>query len=252
MSTQLRRLLSVTLFGLTVMSSTSVFALPTAYTARPLAVPRGTLRLDGGPRWPDHDAQLKQVVNSGPNQFFVNPGFAYGVQQDLEAGGVVPLRVEPDFQLENPRAYLLYQISPADPGLGIFGEVEVGIHSPFVLTLGVPALLKMGATTRFDFGGFMRIAFSGDGNSVDLVVPAYLPFQLGNRFFAGPEAAVIHRQAFTNLSDFAVPVGGFLGYTVGSPAGTFADLILRTRLLDPLDGLTPFEVMFAVEVYLGT
>lgn len=221
---------------------------PLPYVDRPLVLPEGVMRLDGGPRWPDYDAQLKQVIiDEGPDLLFLNPGFSFGVAQDFELGFVVPIQVSPNDQLEDPRLYMLYGLEASDLSYGIFGEVQVGLRNDSILTAGVPLFYRASSAFRFETGGFAQVPL-GDDPALNLIFPVYFSFQPTDRFYLGPEAGLGLYGVFSDGSGIATPLGGFLGYTLGPATQPLGDLYGRLRFTDvPDDGA--LELMFGFDFY---
>ncbi len=217
------------------------------YLSRPLVLPDGVMRFDGGPRWPDHDAQYKHSL--GSDFHVLNPGFSIGIGGEFELGGVVPVMLSPQLQLENPRVYGLYQVQSGSTAYGIFAQLEPRFRGEglSVVTLGAPFLLRLADDVRLDVGGFVDLELGDSGSALSVYLPAYLPVQITPQVYAGPELGLRFHRIFEESSGFAMPLGGFVGYTLERRA----DLYARVRSLDIQNGVDAVDVMLGVELYFG-
>ena len=86
------------------------------YISRPLVLPKGVLRIDGGPRRPYDGGQvmpggqLQVFVNDGQDVALLAPGAAYGVIDNLELGAVWPLVLSPDLDTEGIEAQMRHGV----------------------------------------------------------------------------------------------------------------------------------------------
>lgn len=235
------------MLGLSSVALANSSRIPASYINRPLTLPSAVMRLDGGPRWPDYDAQLKHIVlDNIPDQAYLNPGISFGLTDDFELGFVFPIQISPDSDLHDPRAYLLYRLEGGELTYGIFGQVRVGLRDQSALLGGVPLYYRLSPNVRLETGGFAQFTL-GNNPRLDLIAPVYFTFQLSNRFYLGPEAGLGLYGVFDDDSGIATPIGGFLGYTIGDAANPLGDLYGRMRLTDLPDGA--LELMFGFEFY---
>jgi hypothetical protein len=219
---------------------------PVSFVDRSLTLPDAVMRLDGGPRWPDYDAQFKHVVQDGPDYDFLNPGISFGLTRNLEFGLVPPIRLSPDQRLEDPRFYMLYQLADAELSYGIFGQLRVGVEDHTTAMVGVPLYYRWTPNLRLETGGFAEVEF-GEASSFNLIFPIYFAFQISDRLYAGPEAGLGLYGVFDDGGGIATPLGGFLGYTLGAPGAPLGDLYGRLRITDVPDGA--LELMFGFEFF---
>lgn len=221
--------------------------IPLSFVQRPLALPDAVMRLDGGPRFWDYDAQIKHVViDDGPDLLFLNPGFSFGITRNFDLGFVTPVRLAPDNRLEDPRFYVLYQLQDADFSYGLFGQVRMGFQDITTATFGVPMYVMLGSDVRLETGPFAEFVLEGDTN-LNLMAPLYFSFQVSDRAYLGPEFGLALFGVFEDGTGVATPIGGFFGYTIGSAANPLGDLYGRVRLTDVPDGA--IELMFGLEFF---
>lgn len=224
---------------------------PGPYVERPLVLPKGTLRLDAGHHWPYNDALFKHLVLRGAEDMqFLNPGLTFGLVDDFEFGLVAPLRLSPNFHVEDPRLHALFRFARGDVEAGVFGSLRLGFFDRTVLTTGVPLYWHINRTMRLDTGGFFEFAF-GPGSSVGFIVPAQLAFQLNRDWFAGPESGLILYNLFDDGSGAAIPLGGFFGYTITTGGGTLGDLYGRARIENLVNGFAAVSLMFGLEFFFN-
>jgi hypothetical protein len=219
------------------------------YVARPLALPTGTLRLDGGHHWPWNDALFKHtVIRNAPDQMYLNPGVTFGVFKNFEAGLVAPVRVSPDLHMEDPRIHALFQFAEGVVDAGVFGSFRMGFFDRWVLTAGVPLYWHIQPNLRLDFGGFLEFAF-GDTSAAALHSPVQLAIQIHPDWFAGPESGFIAYNMFDDGAGVAVPLGGFVGYTIRPGGSTLGDVYARMRIEDMVHGFNAVSLMFGLEFF---
>lgn len=244
-------LLAVTLTAPAVASSNSV---PTPFVQRPLTLPGAVMRLDAGPRWPLYDATLKHVViDDADDQDYLNPGLSFGLTDDFELGLKYPIQLAPDGRLRDPSVHILYRFAPGPTSVGLFAQVRLPLHDDFDddvhALVGVPVYHVFdGGDVRLETGGFtVTHVYTGPVDldpRLDLVAPVSFSFQISDRLYAGPEAALVLYGLFDDDSGIATPLGGFLGYTLGA---TLGDLYGRMRFTDVPDG--SLELMFGLEFF---
>jgi hypothetical protein len=229
-------------------ASANSSAMPGPYVQRPLTLPGAVMRLDGGPRWPDYDAQLKYiVVENGRDLLFLNPGISFGLTDDFELGVVSPIEISPNTEPRDPRLYILYRFDPGQTTYGLFVQARLPFHDRSSLLAGVPLYHRFNGDVRLETGGFAEFDALGDDARLNLIAPLLFSFQLSNRLYIGPEVGLGLYGLFDDGSGSATPVGGFLGYTIGSMASPLGDLYGRARLTDIPNGA--LELMFGFEFF---
>lgn len=221
------------------------------YVSRPLVLPKGVLRLDGGPRRPYSNGQ---VMPAGQLQFLINkdgedaaylvPGAALGVIDDLELGAVWPLRISPDLDLLDLSVYGKYSLQRGNVEVAGYAEVRIPIEADFELTGGVPVYLHLNDAMRIETGGFIRLTF-GDDTTATLNVPVSVPFQVSPQVFVGPEVGIEIR----DFEDVAIPLGVIAGYTLGAGISSIGDLFGRLTLADISHGADTVRLDFGAEIY---
>jgi hypothetical protein len=226
--------------------------LPTPRVQRTLTAPDGSIRLDAGERWPYYDAQFKHVlVEDGEDAQFLNPGLSFGVSSDTEFGFVVPYRLSPNDDFEDPRIHILHQFDQGRVDVGLFGGLRLGVFDQWLFTGGVPILFHWNSHLRLDTGGFFVVNFGQDA-SLSLRAPAEFVFQITPQFFLGPETGVNLNNLFNNGFDLNVPLGGVIGYTIATSGGTLGDMYGRVRILDIEAANQVVELMLGLEFYFDT
>lgn len=222
---------------------------PGRFHDRQLVLPEAVIRFDGGARWPEYDAQFKHVVVAGTDSDFINPGISFGIARDLEVGFAAPIRLSPDADIEDPRAHLLFQLQrDRELELGIFGELRLGLFDVWSITGGVPVFWRINREMRLDAGGFVQFLF-GDASQMNWLFPAQLSFQMSNRLYLGPESGINLFGVFDDNSELAIPLGGFVGYTIGSRGAPAGDVYARLRMPDIENGFDVVEIMLGTELY---
>jgi hypothetical protein len=221
---------------------------PGPFIDRPLTLPAAVMRIDGGPRWPDYDATFKHIViDGGPDQDYLNPGLSFGLTDNFELGLVYPVELSPGTNLHDPRVYMLYRLDPGETSYGIFVQARLGFHQRHAVMFGVPLYHRLARSVRLETGGFAQFDDIGNRARLNLIAPVYFSFQVSDRFYLGPEAGLGLYGVFDDNSGIATPIGGFLGYTLGSGGRPLGDLYGRVRLTDIPDGA--LELMFGIEFY---
>lgn len=221
------------------------------YISRPLVLPEGVLRIDAGPRRPYSGGQL---MPAGQLQFFVNqdaedgaylvPGGAFGVVENLELGGVWPLRISPDLNLLDLSAYGKYSLQRGHVEVAGFAEIRVPIEADLELGGGLPVYVHLSNQVRIETGGFIRVTF-GDDTTVTLHGPVSVPIQVSPQVFVGPELGI----EITDFDDVAIPIGAIAGYTLGGGISSIGDIFARLTLVDIASGADTVRLDFGTELF---
>lgn len=222
----------------------------TDYISRPLVLPEGVLRIDGGPRRPYPAGQLMPAgqlqvfVNDGTDLAILSPGAAYGVMDKLELGAVWPLVLSPDLDLLDLSAYGKYQLQRGSIEVAAYGELRIPVQADLEIAGGVPLNLNLAPNFRLETGGFLRLVFSEDINFL-VSIPLSAPIQVSPEVFVGPEVGI-------EISDFdyvALPLGVIAGYTLGSGVGSIGDLFGRLTITDIAHGANTVRFDIGAELY---
>lgn len=220
------------------------------YISRPLVLPKGVLRIDGGPHRPYFSGQvmpagqLQVIINEGQDQAYLVPGAGYGVIDKLELGAVWPLRLSPDLNLADLTLYGKYELQRGNVEVAAYAELLIPVESVLQLAGGVPVYVHLGPNLRLDTGGFVRIVFADDPVLV-LDVPLSVPIQVSPEVFVGPELAI----EIIDFDTVAVPLGVLAGYTLGSGIGSIGDLFGRLTLADITNGADTVRFDIGAELY---
>jgi len=221
------------------------------YISRPLVLPQGVLRIDGGPRRPYSGGQ---VMPGGELQFLINkntddvaylvPGVGYGVINNLELGAVWPLRISPDLDLADLSVYGKYSLQRGNVEVAGYAELRIPIQDDLEITGGVPVYIHFGPGMRIETGGFIRLTFGGDTTAI-VHVPISVPIQVSPQVFVGPEAGIEIR----DFNDVALPLGVIAGYTLGSGISSIGDLFGRLTLADITNGADTVRLDVGAELF---
>ncbi len=233
--------------GLPGVAAASSSKVAPAFNDRELSLPAAVMRFDAGARWPEYDSQLKHVVTPGQDLDFLNPGLSFGLTDEFDLGFVTPIRLSPDADLEDPRLHLLYQFFRSRAfEAGVFAQFRLSFDGNPGLLGGVPLYWRPASNVRLDAGGFMRVTFGQDSHA-DLSFPVQLPIQITDQLYAGPESGM-NFWRLGDGTDLSVPLGGFVGYTLGSGAPV-GDIYARMRILNLENGFDVVELMFGTELF---
>jgi len=227
------------------------------YISRPLVLPEGVLRIDGGPRRPYSGGQ---VMPGGQLQFLINdgsddvallvPGAGIGVIDKLELGAVWPLLLSPELDLSDLSVYGKYSLQRGDVEVAGFAELRIPVQDVLELTGGVPVYVHLDGA-RIETGGFIRFTFgedvagTGDDAAATIHVPVSVPIQVSPEVFVGPEIGV-EIQDFDNV---ALPVGVIAGYTLGGGISSIGDLFARFALADITSGADTIRFDVGAEIF---
>lgn len=221
------------------------------YISRPLVLPKGVLRIDGGPRRPYSGGQ---VMPGGQLQFLINnevddaaflvPGAGIGVIDDLELGAVWPLRISPDLNLQDLSVYGKYSLQRGTVEVAGFAELRIPIEDALELTGGLPVFVHLNSAARIETGGFLRFSL-GDDTAVTLHVPVSVPIQVSPEVFVGPEIGI----EIWKFEDVAMPLGVIAGYTLGGGISSIGDLFARFALADVTSGADTIRLDVGAEIF---
>jgi hypothetical protein len=220
------------------------------YISRPLVLPKGVLRIDGGPRRPYFDGQvmpggqLQVFVSEGQDLAVLSPGAAYGVIDNLELGAVWPLLLSPNLDLLDLSAYAKYQLQRGHVEVAAYGELRIPVQDELEIAGGVPVNLHLAPNLRLETGGFLRVVFNDDTDFV-VDVPLSAPIQVSPAVFVGPEIAI----QILDFNTVAVPLGVIAGYTLGTGIGSIGDLFARLTLADIAHGADTVRFDIGAELY---
>jgi len=220
------------------------------YISRPLVLPKGVLRIDGGPRRPYPNGQvmpagqLQVFVNKGQDVALLSPGAAYGVIDGLELGAVWPLVLSPDLDLLDLSLYGKYQLQRGSIEVGAYGEIRIPVQNDLEIAGGVPVNLHLAPNLRLETGGFLRLVFGNDTNFL-VELPLSVPIQVSQQVFVGPEIAI----EIFDFKTVALPLGVIAGYTLGSGIGSIGDLFARLTLVDITNGADSVRFDIGAELY---
>jgi hypothetical protein len=220
------------------------------YISRPLVLPKGVLRIDGGPRRPYPEGQvmpagqLQVYVNQGQDVALLSPGAGYGVMDGLELGAVWPLQLSPDLDLLDLTAYGKYQLQRGTVEVAAYAELRIPVQDDLQIAGGVPVYVHLGPNLRLETGGFLRLVFGDDTNFI-VEAPLSVPIQVSPQVFVGPEVAI----EILDFKTVAVPLGVIAGYTLGTGIGSIGDLFGRLTLADIAHGADTVRFDIGAELY---
>jgi hypothetical protein len=184
-----------------------------AYSARPLTLPEGRLRIDAAP--PDYGYMDHGEINGGRGLRVFIPkdgdagvrlglGGAYGIMDELEAGGLIfPFIFAPDFDFGDMELYCRYAFLKGASQLGVQAVLRIPTGSrDFALGVGVPAQFELGGSARLDTGVELELVF-GHNDHVNLDLPLAVNFDIGRTGFIGARTGLV----FVDLRDMAINLG---------------------------------------------
>ncbi len=243
--------MTLALVAVTGGSAAAQTRMPVSYQARPLTLPRGTLR-------PDVGFNLASYPGPGERheRFYTYFGLGAGVTSDFELGAlVVPLELAPDFDYGDGGVGLPPAVTPwfGHNRPEIYGRyrfvdeevVEIGVDlrlvlpapDPFFLIVGVPFLFHAGDIVRIDTGFHLATDFDDRTNAF---LPFVLSFNPTERFFLGLDSGLWVRGP-------DVPLGFFVGGTLGRP---LVDLKGGVRMVDAEHGFRTWQIWFTADFFV--
>ena len=226
------------------------------YAERPLALTKGTLRVDIAP--PDYaymdfgelnDGRAALEIDGYPGgtSVYAGVGAALGVVDDFEVGALLfPLPMHPDFDFGNMEAYARYQITHGSFQLGAQATVQIPTAGRFGVGLGLPMRWAASDVVRLDTG--VELEIMADPGRVHLDIPLAIAFDIDDGFFIGPRTG----GRFIEMRDFQMPVGMFLGGEIADTvdlSGAFTFWNFVNTQTDRAIDLRVWEVLFGVTVF---
>lgn len=170
-----------------------------AYSVRSLTLGRGTLRVDGGapdfgyfhpasPQWLNENRGFRLQVPppDGDVAAWLGVGFAGGITDDIEVGGLVlPIKLGPEADIDDLEAYGRFRFLDGPFEMAFQATVQFPAYTEWGLGLGLPMLAHVGRSLRIDTGFELEMLF-WDQNTVAAVdVPAAFTWDLGAHGFLG-------------------------------------------------------------------
>lgn len=195
-------------------------SLPLRYIARPLTLPKLTVRIDAE-QW-QHVIEPRDVDNTAG----VNFGAAVGITSNAEVAVMAaPMRLAPTFYYGNPELQFRYRFISGVFELGVHGSGELPVKARGSTRAGVPMRVHGGQIVRLDFGPYLWTDF----DYIAFQFPVEAAFQITNNWFLGLETGVRVNPTRRN-TDGRVrgPFGPWVGYTptdsLAARNGTFVPL----------------------------
>lgn len=209
---------------------------PVFYSARPITLGVGVLRVDIGP--PDF-ALLNRAPLQSPIGRAVGYGFtisdpgagdvgvglgigaAYGVIDKLEVGALLlPIQMAPDGDFGDMVLYGRYAFFNKNE-FEIAGQVRMQIptDTDFGLGLGVPVRIHITERLMMDTGAELQFVFSDDA-LVNLDLPVAISYNITEQFFVGGRTGLF----IIDFSDLAIQLGAQGGYSIARSGVPFVDI----------------------------
>jgi hypothetical protein len=227
------------------------------YAERPLALPKGTLRVDIAPsdygymdfgELNDGRAALKIGGYPGGASVYTGAGASLGVVENLEVGALLfPIPIAPDFDFGNIEAFVRYQITHGVFQLGAQATVQVPTAGRFGVGLGLPMRVAASDVVRIDTG--LEFEIMASPGQVHLDVPLAVAFDIDDTVFLGPRTGV----RLPTMRELQIPLGIFVGGTLGDVvdlSGSFTFWNFVNTYSDRAVDLRTWELMFGVAVFV--
>lgn len=220
------------------------------YLDRPLVLPEGVFRVDGGPQRPFFGGQVAsggqlQLLFGKTDSALAVAGGAYGISEGWEVGAAWPLQLSPELDLRDVSIYGTRSIArDSELWVAAFGEVRLPIESALELAAGAPVRFLYRPHIRIDTGAYLRLAL-GDEARFALHLPASVPLRLADDWTLGPEAMV----EVVNFDSFALPVGLRGTYSIHRGIRALGDAFARLALVDITEGVDAVRVDLGIELY---
>lgn len=221
------------------------------YSKSGLVLPRGTLRLDAGPRLPmDPTAPMRSAslgidsrdtAGNRNTLMFLNVGATVGLSENLEVGVLaVPLLLAPDTHYGDPLLHGTYRLRSGELETGIFVGIDLPVQDDLDITAGLPLALHVGNSARVDLAALLHVRFN-DESPVDLMFPFELAINVSQQLFLGPGSGIM----IANFDEVLVPLGFFVGYSLGH----HGDLRGEFRLPSIDNAFDRFQLLFRAEFF---
>lgn len=228
-----RASLIVSLLGLFVLgaplSASAQSPFPLEYSERPLTINQGTIAIQAALQYykvADQETAFGTISIDPIISLLAD--VSYGITDDFEVNILaIPLVLSPDTDYGNPVLSATYRFLRGPVELGAYVGILIPVQdgSDFGLTVGLPALLGLNASTKIVTGVYLPISF-GDSTVVSLQIPIEFAVNFTPQFFF---------DVFTGINmydmdpDFlSVPLGVGLGYTLAASADRpLGDLFAR-------------------------
>jgi hypothetical protein len=194
------------------------------YSQRTLTLGAGTVRFDGGPPdWGyfhpgspqqlDENRGLRVRVDRGADQTsaWLGLGLAVGVADAIELGGLLPLRLTPGSDVDDPEMYGRFGFLDGDFEMGGQVTLQVPTLTDTGLGLGFPMSIHVGRRLRIDTGAELELLFS-DPTSTSLDAPLAFTWDVGRSGFMGLRTGVY----LWDMDAMIVPAGFHGGVAVAS------------------------------------
>jgi hypothetical protein len=234
-----------------------------AYSTRPLTLPEGRLRIDVAP--PDYGYMDHGELNGGLGasggrglRIFIPEdgdagvglgiGGAYGIMDELEAGGLIfPFVFVPDFDFGDMELYCKYAFLRGASQLGVQATLRIPTASDFAMGFGMPAQFELGGSTRLDTGVELEMVFADDAR-INLDLPLAINVNIGRIGFIGGRTGLL----FLDFDEMAINLGmqggAAVHRTVDLTASVNFPLFLWTG---PGDAVNPdVEIIAGANIYV--
>jgi hypothetical protein len=182
------------------------------YSTRPLTLPEGRLRIDLAP--PDYGYMDHGELNNGRGLRIFIPdegdvgvalgiGGAYGIMDELEAGGLLfPFVLAPDFDFGDMELYCRYAFLRGASQLAVQPVLRIPTAGDFALGIGMPAQFELGGSTRLDTGVELEMVFADDAR-INLDVPLAINVNIARTGFIGGRTGLV----FYEFDEMAINLG---------------------------------------------
>lgn len=170
--------------------------------------------------------EIAGVKVDGVTSIGLNAGAAFGVNNDLSIGGILPLALSPDAALGNPELFGRYRFlhGSTEAAAQLSFAIPAKSGSSFNMNIAVP--VRMRGEFRLDLTPTLGLNFS-DPIAMSVALPVGLYYNFAPNVFAGLQTGVNLTNEFNTIG---IPLGLGAGYTLQAAEGPMLDATVSFTL----------------------